>query len=74
MQTYDNKGAEIYTNGSAAHMNGTDLTKMKEVAFEKSPSEPMVRLIIADTLVFCRRGQVCVSDVLVFFSAGRASL
>ncbi|XP_029924617.1 55 kDa erythrocyte membrane protein isoform X1 [Myripristis murdjan] len=41
MQTYENKGAEVYTNGSAGHMNGTELTKMKEVAFEKNPSEPM---------------------------------
>lgn len=42
MQTYDNKAAEFYTNGCAAHMNGTELTRMKEVAFEKNPSEPMV--------------------------------
>uniref|UniRef100_A0A4W6F5A7 55 kDa erythrocyte membrane protein n=1 Tax=Lates calcarifer TaxID=8187 RepID=A0A4W6F5A7_LATCA len=41
MQTYENKGAEVYTNGSAGHMNGTELTRMKEVAFEKNPSEPM---------------------------------
>ncbi|XP_037543975.1 55 kDa erythrocyte membrane protein isoform X1 [Nematolebias whitei] len=41
MQTYENKGAELYTNGCAGHMNGTDLTRMKEVAFEKNPSEPM---------------------------------
>lgn len=46
MQTYENKGAEIYTNGSAGHMNGTELNKMKEVAFEKNPSEPMVYLIL----------------------------
>ena len=43
MQTYENKGADIYTNGSAGHMNGAELTRMKEVAFEKNPSEPMVR-------------------------------
>lgn len=43
--TCENKGAELYTNGSAGHMNGTELTKMKEVAFQKNPSEPMVRLI-----------------------------
>ncbi|KAM3868668.1 55 kDa erythrocyte membrane protein [Diretmus argenteus] len=41
MQSYDNKGAEVYTNGSAGHVNGTELTRMKEVAFEKNPSEPM---------------------------------
>uniref|UniRef100_A0AAQ5XMZ6 55 kDa erythrocyte membrane protein n=1 Tax=Amphiprion ocellaris TaxID=80972 RepID=A0AAQ5XMZ6_AMPOC len=41
MQTYENKGADVYTNGSARHMNGTELTRMKEVAFEKNPSEPM---------------------------------
>uniref|UniRef100_A0A673B6P7 55 kDa erythrocyte membrane protein n=1 Tax=Sphaeramia orbicularis TaxID=375764 RepID=A0A673B6P7_9TELE len=41
MQTYENKGAEVYTNGSAGHMNGTELTRMKEVAFQKNPSEPM---------------------------------
>ena len=43
MQTYENKGADVYTNGSAGHMNGAELTRMKEVAFEKNPSEPMVR-------------------------------
>ncbi|KAM9846728.1 55 kDa erythrocyte membrane protein isoform 2-T2 [Aulostomus maculatus] len=41
MQTYENKGAEVYTNGSAGYMNGTELTKMKEVEFEKNPSEPL---------------------------------
>ncbi|TMS14075.1 55 kDa erythrocyte membrane protein [Larimichthys crocea] len=41
MQTYENKGADFYTNGSVGHMNGAELTKMKEVAFEKNPSEPM---------------------------------
>ncbi|KAA8587189.1 hypothetical protein FQN60_001025 [Etheostoma spectabile] len=41
MQTYENKGAEVYTNGSAGHLNGTELNKMKEVEFEKNPSEPM---------------------------------
>lgn len=46
MQTYENKGAEFYTNGSAGHMNGRELTKMKEVAFEKNPSEPMVHLTL----------------------------
>ncbi|XP_060941550.1 55 kDa erythrocyte membrane protein [Limanda limanda] len=41
MQTYENRGAEVFTNGSSKHMNGTDLTRMKEVEFEKNPSEPM---------------------------------
>ncbi|XP_061596028.1 55 kDa erythrocyte membrane protein isoform X1 [Cololabis saira] len=41
MQTYENKGAEVYTNGCAGHINGAEVSKMKEVAFEKSPSEPM---------------------------------
>ncbi|XP_019714350.1 55 kDa erythrocyte membrane protein isoform X2 [Hippocampus comes] len=41
MQTFENKGAEVYTNGSAKYANGTELTKMKEVMFEKNPSEPM---------------------------------
>jgi len=40
MQTYDNKGQEVFTNGSAGHMK--DVTKMREVAFEKNPSEPLV--------------------------------
>lgn len=43
MQTHDTKGAEVYTNGSAGHMNGGEYTRMREVAFEKNPSEPMVR-------------------------------
>ncbi|TNN86845.1 erythrocyte membrane protein [Liparis tanakae] len=30
MQAYENKGAEVYTNGSAGHMNGTELSRMKE--------------------------------------------
>lgn len=42
MQTYENKGADVYTSVNSGHMNGTELTRMKEVAFEKSPSEPMV--------------------------------
>ncbi|KAK6305443.1 hypothetical protein J4Q44_G00242230 [Coregonus suidteri] len=41
MPAYETKGAEVYTNGSAGHMNGTELTRMREVAFEKNPSEPM---------------------------------
>ncbi|XP_067112913.1 55 kDa erythrocyte membrane protein [Osmerus mordax] len=40
MQT-ETKGAEVYTNGSAGLMNGAELTRMREVAFEKNPSEPM---------------------------------
>lgn len=52
MQTYENKGAEVYTNGSAGHMNGAELTRMKEVAFEKSPSEPMVHHLPPDTHTF----------------------
>uniref|UniRef100_A0A665XA83 55 kDa erythrocyte membrane protein n=1 Tax=Echeneis naucrates TaxID=173247 RepID=A0A665XA83_ECHNA len=32
---------EVYTNGSAKHVNDKELTKMREVAFEKNPSEPM---------------------------------
>lgn len=43
MQTHETKGAEVYTNGSAGHMNGGQYTRMREVAFEKNPSEPMVR-------------------------------
>lgn len=42
MQTFESKGAEVYTNGCAGHTNGTELTRMKEVVFEKSASEPMV--------------------------------
>ncbi|KAM4726227.1 LOW QUALITY PROTEIN: 55 kDa erythrocyte membrane protein [Anableps anableps] len=41
VQTFENRGAEFYTNGCAGHMNGSELTGMKEVAFEKNPSEPM---------------------------------
>uniref|UniRef100_A0A672IG70 Membrane protein, palmitoylated 1 n=1 Tax=Salarias fasciatus TaxID=181472 RepID=A0A672IG70_SALFA len=41
MQSYENKGADVYTNGSAGHMNGAELTRMKEVAFEKNASEPL---------------------------------
>lgn len=42
MQTLEDRGAESYVNGCAGHMNGSEPTKMKEVAFEKNPSEPMV--------------------------------
>ncbi|KAK5859035.1 hypothetical protein PBY51_003130 [Eleginops maclovinus] len=38
---YESKGAEVYTNGSAGLVNGTELTRMKEVEFEKNASEPM---------------------------------
>ncbi|XP_061818030.1 55 kDa erythrocyte membrane protein isoform X2 [Nerophis lumbriciformis] len=41
MQSLESKGADVYTNGSAKYRNGTELTKMKEVVFEKNPSEPM---------------------------------
>ncbi|KAG7265813.1 hypothetical protein CRUP_004267 [Coryphaenoides rupestris] len=41
MQTSDSQGAAVYTNGSPAHVNGSELSRMKEVVFEKSPSEPM---------------------------------
>ncbi|XP_041750763.2 55 kDa erythrocyte membrane protein isoform X2 [Coregonus clupeaformis] len=41
MPAYETKGAEEYTNGSAGHMNGTETTRIREVAFEKDPSEPM---------------------------------
>lgn len=40
-QTYEDKGAEVYTNGSAGQMNGKALTKMREVIFEKNSSEPL---------------------------------
>ncbi|XP_064205677.1 55 kDa erythrocyte membrane protein [Anguilla rostrata] len=41
MQTYEAKGEEVYTNGSTKISNGQELAKIREVAFEKSPSEPM---------------------------------
>ncbi|XP_059913724.1 55 kDa erythrocyte membrane protein [Gadus macrocephalus] len=40
MQTSDLQGAAVYTNGSSA-INGPELSRMREVAFEKNPSEPM---------------------------------
>lgn len=43
MQSYENKGADVYSNGSAGHIHGAELNRMKEVAFEKSPLEPMVK-------------------------------
>lgn len=42
MQTNNCKGQEVYTNGSAGYMNNKDVTRMREVAFEKSSSEPLV--------------------------------
>ena len=42
MQTSDLQGAAVYTNGSSAPINGPELSKMREVAFKKNPSEPMV--------------------------------
>uniref|UniRef100_A0A3P8YEL5 55 kDa erythrocyte membrane protein n=1 Tax=Esox lucius TaxID=8010 RepID=A0A3P8YEL5_ESOLU len=41
MPAIDTKGVEVCVNGSTGHMNGTEATRMREVAFEKSPSEPM---------------------------------
>uniref|UniRef100_A0A8C2J684 55 kDa erythrocyte membrane protein n=1 Tax=Cyprinus carpio TaxID=7962 RepID=A0A8C2J684_CYPCA len=41
MQTNKCKGQEVYTNGSAGYMNNKDVTRMREVAFEKSSSEPL---------------------------------
>ncbi|XP_061753837.1 55 kDa erythrocyte membrane protein isoform X2 [Nerophis ophidion] len=41
MQSLESKGADVYTNGKAKYRNGTEVTKMKEVVFEKNPSEPM---------------------------------
>uniref|UniRef100_A0A8C5A1Y2 55 kDa erythrocyte membrane protein n=1 Tax=Gadus morhua TaxID=8049 RepID=A0A8C5A1Y2_GADMO len=41
MQTSDLQGAAVYTNGSSA-INGPEMSRMREVAFEKNPSEPMV--------------------------------
>jgi len=42
MQSYECKGADVYTNGSAGgHLNGAEMTRMREVTFEKNPSEPM---------------------------------
>lgn len=43
MQTYENKGAEAFSNGGAGHINGAELSRMREVAFEKNQSEPLVR-------------------------------
>lgn len=32
----------VYTNGSTGHVNIKEVTKIREVAFEKHPSEPLV--------------------------------
>lgn len=53
MQTYENKGAEVFTNGSAGHTNGAELSRMREVAFKKNESEPLVR---RHTLQFIYQG------------------
>lgn len=55
MPAYETKGAEVYTNGSAGHMNGTEPTRMREVAFEKNPSEPMVNHSDANSSLFMSR-------------------
>lgn len=44
MQTYENKGADLFSNGSAGHINGAELSRMREVAFEKNQSEPLVHI------------------------------
>ncbi|KAI4882499.1 hypothetical protein NFI96_018895 [Prochilodus magdalenae] len=41
MQTCEGKDQEVYTNGSASYTNGKEVNRMREVAFEKHPSEPM---------------------------------
>ncbi|KAM6970768.1 55 kDa erythrocyte membrane protein [Aplochiton taeniatus] len=41
VQACEPKGAEVMSNGSAGYANGAELTRMREVAFEKNPSEPM---------------------------------
>ncbi|XP_060792499.1 55 kDa erythrocyte membrane protein [Neoarius graeffei] len=41
-QTFEVKEQDtVYTNGSTGHMNVKEVTKMREVAFEKHPSEPL---------------------------------
>lgn len=61
MQTFENKGAEVHINGSAKYANGTELTKMKEVMFEKNPSEPMVHLIFATHFHFFFFPTMCIN-------------
>ncbi|KAJ0061823.1 hypothetical protein NL108_012482, partial [Boleophthalmus pectinirostris] len=41
IQVDENKGAEVFTNGSTGHLNGKEMTKMREVVLEKNPSEPL---------------------------------
>ncbi|KAK3555285.1 hypothetical protein QTP86_014970 [Hemibagrus guttatus] len=42
MQTFEAKEQDtVYANGSTGHMNGKEVTKMREVAFKKHPSEPL---------------------------------
>ncbi|TTC00271.1 55 kDa erythrocyte membrane protein [Bagarius yarrelli] len=42
VQTFEAKEQEtVYSNGSTAHINGKEVMKMREVAFEKHPSEPL---------------------------------
>lgn len=53
MQTYENKGAEAFSNGSAGHMNGAELSRMREVAFEKNQSEPLVRRHTQTNVFYC---------------------
>uniref|UniRef100_A0AAY5EW69 55 kDa erythrocyte membrane protein n=1 Tax=Electrophorus electricus TaxID=8005 RepID=A0AAY5EW69_ELEEL len=41
MQTLEAKEQEAYSNGSAAHMNASEVAQIREVAFEKNLSEPL---------------------------------
>lgn len=41
MQVCENTGAEVFTNGSTGLLNDKEMTKMREVVFEKNPSEPL---------------------------------
>lgn len=41
MQMSDGNEQEVYSNGTTGHSNGPGLIKMREVAFEKHPSEPL---------------------------------
>ncbi|XP_076836458.1 55 kDa erythrocyte membrane protein [Brachyhypopomus gauderio] len=41
MQTLEAKEQEAYSNGSAGHVNASEVARIREVAFEKSPSEPL---------------------------------
>lgn len=43
MQTFEAKEQDmVYSNGSTGHTNVKEVTKIREVAFEKHPSEPLV--------------------------------